>query len=166
MTDRHANTGGFLAIYAAWVVLVNTTPGPWRSWNRGARIDTWTGTHVAFGVLAQRMGLSLAQITALGAINEVGEAWIRAHRPDLLWGEPESPPNIAVDIAANAAGWLLAAGWSQDCGPGRPGDGVASSLGLGPRRLMPTRSCRTSHHLRARSARSKTCLDIRVPCSS
>jgi hypothetical protein len=113
MAARQDNMGRFLAVYAAWVVLVNTTPGPWRGWSRGAQIDTWTGTHVAFGALAQRMGLSLAQITALGVANEVGEAWIRAHRPDLLWAAPESRQNIAVDIAANAAGWLLAAGWQR-----------------------------------------------------
>jgi hypothetical protein len=65
-------------------------------------------THIGFGALAYHMGVTLPQITALGAANEAGESWIRANRPDLLWGEPETRQNIAVDILANPAGWLLA----------------------------------------------------------
>ena len=71
-------------------------------------VDSWTWTHVAFGALAHRMGLSLGEITALGAANEVGEAWIRSNRPDWLWGEPERLGNIAADTVANPVGWLLA----------------------------------------------------------
>ena len=75
----------------------------------GAPFDGWTAVHLGFGVVAHRLGLSLAETTAVGAVNEVGEAWIRANRPGMFLSGGESPQNIAVDIGANTAGWLLSA---------------------------------------------------------
>jgi hypothetical protein len=100
------DVAGFLAIYAAWVVLVNAAPGPWRRWTRGQTVDPWTLTHVAFGALAYEKGLSLVELNVLGVLNEAAEAGLRRRRPDLLWGEPESGSNIVADVAANSAGWL------------------------------------------------------------
>ena len=83
------DVAGFLAIYAAWVVLVNAAPGPWRKWSRGETVDPWTLTHVAFGALAYEKGLSLGEINALGILNEAGQtSWrtLPPIRPDGFCG--------------------------------------------------------------------------------
>jgi len=108
MDSQQENMARFLGLYAGWVGLVNTVDGPWRHWTRGTHVDAWTATHVFSGALAQRMGLTFNEFMVLGVLNEVAEAWIRANRPEWVWGESESPQNIVIDIVSNAAGWLLA----------------------------------------------------------
>lgn len=95
----------FLLAYGAYVAAVNLVDGPWKQWEKGQWVDAWTLTHVAWGVIAERMGLSLEQITALAVLNEVGEAVIRRNRSDLAFGSPESPANIAVDVGTTVGAW-------------------------------------------------------------
>lgn len=101
-------TARFVALYGAYVAALHLVDGPWRNWKRGRpSADPWTVTHVAWGVVARRMGLGRAEFLTLGALNELTEWGVRAFRPDLLWGSPESPANVALDMAANWAGWEL-----------------------------------------------------------
>lgn len=101
----------FVALYGAYVAGLHLIDGPWRSWKRGHEgqpVDPWTASHVVWGMIANRMGVPLEQFMALGTINEAVEVGVRAVRPDLLWGTPESPANVITDMAANWAGWELA----------------------------------------------------------
>lgn len=103
--------GRFVAYYAAYVAALHMIDGPWRHWKQGhagSSIDPWTVTHVAWGVIAARMGLTRNQVLVLSALNEVAEHGARALRPDLLWGTPETPANVVVDLAATWAGWEVA----------------------------------------------------------
>lgn len=102
----------FLALYSSYVVALHLVPGPWRSWKVGRAgrlgpVDLWSLTHVVWGVIAVRLGLNQADFMKLGAVNELVEAGIRATRPDLLWGSPETLPNVAADLAANWLGFKL-----------------------------------------------------------
>lgn len=98
----------FVGLYAAYVASLHAFDGPWKRWPKGRAVDPWTLTHVAWGAVAHRMGLSRSQIMVLGIVNEIGEALVRRHRPDLLWGTPEGPYNTLVDLAANVVGYELA----------------------------------------------------------
>lgn len=101
-------TARYLAWYAAYVAGVHLLPGPWRRWEKGRLVDNWTWTHLVWGALAQRMGLPLQTAVLLAAANEAGEAVLRRRRPGLVFGSPEGPANVAVDVAANAVGWKAA----------------------------------------------------------
>ena len=104
-------TAKFIGLYAAWVVGLHLVDGPWRHWKQGREgrpVDPWTLTHLAWGAIGQRMGVSRNQLVALGTVNEFVELGVRTFRPDLLWGTPESPANVIVDVAANWTGWELA----------------------------------------------------------
>lgn len=96
----------FLALYSGYVAALHTFDGPWREWKRdGDTVDNWTWTHVAWGMIARRMGLGRGEFMVLGALNEVVELGVRTWRPDLLWGTPESTANVVVDLASNLVGW-------------------------------------------------------------
>ena len=97
----------YLGLYALYVAGIHVIPGPWLRWSRGRLLDNWTWTHVAWGYVAQRMGVSRGTTVALAATNEAFEAWLRANRPDLLWGTPETPRNVVLDVATTWAGWEL-----------------------------------------------------------
>ncbi len=100
----------FLGAYGLYVAGLHLIDGPWREWKQGrsgSTVDPWTATHVAWGVVAQRMGISREQFVALGALNELVEFGVRTYRPDMLWGSPESGANVVVDMVANLAGWEL-----------------------------------------------------------
>jgi hypothetical protein len=101
----------YVALYGAYVVALHAIDGPWKRWKQGREgkaLDPWTLQHVLWGAIAYRMGVDRSQLVALGTANEVVEAGVRTFRPDLLWGTPESPANVIVDVAANWAGWELA----------------------------------------------------------
>ena len=86
----------FLALYAGYVTFLHVSPGPWHRWKvgrEGSPTDPWTGQHILWGVIAQRMGLTLNQLMALGTLNEVGELLIAEYQPHWLWGQPESKAN-------------------------------------------------------------------------
>jgi hypothetical protein len=103
------NVVRYILAYAGYALAVNVVPGPWQSWRReGGSVDGWTATHLFWGALSRRYGINLKVLMLLGVLNEVAEAAIRETRPELLWGAPEDPRNVAVDIMANAAGWLAA----------------------------------------------------------
>ena len=97
----------YSAAYGATVAMLHLVDGPWKRWPKGQLIDNWTYTHIAWGVLAKIWGLSLEQITALTVINELGEAWVRKNRPNLLFGSPESAPNIGMDISTTLVAFRL-----------------------------------------------------------
>jgi hypothetical protein len=97
----------YAALFGATVVGMHVIPGPWTRWSEGKVVDKWWLTHVFWGWLGARMNQSLDQQMALTAANELGEAWIRQNRPDLLWGTPETPANVAMDFVGNALGWWL-----------------------------------------------------------
>jgi hypothetical protein len=100
----------FSGLFLAYVTAIHLVDGPWRRWKKGREgdaLDPWTLSHVASGFIANRMGVGEGEFMALGVVNEVAELWIRENRPDLLWGEPESPGNVAADIAANWLGYKL-----------------------------------------------------------
>jgi len=102
----------FAGLYGGYVLFLHLVDGPWRHWKRGregrAVVDPWTATHVVWGAIGQRFGLSAKEVMILGAVNEALEFEVRRSRPDLLWGEPESPANVIVDMAATWAGFELA----------------------------------------------------------
>ncbi len=98
----------YLAVYALYVAALHTFDGPWKNWRRGRWVDEWTLTHVFWGAVAQRMGLSEGEAVVLGGLNEVFEAWLRRNRPDVLWGTPEPWRNVLLDIGTTWLGWKLA----------------------------------------------------------
>lgn len=93
----------FSAAYAAYVWLLHNVDGPWRRWKKGDAIDMWTFTHVLWGVIGKRWGLTANEMVVLSVLNEAGEAWVRANRPDLLFGSPESNANVIVDVGVTMA---------------------------------------------------------------
>lgn len=97
----------FITAYVAYVAAMNLLPGPWRDWPKGRYVDPWTVTHIAWGMVAKRMGIDLSTLIGLTVLNELGEAWLRANRPDLVWGSPETSENVIVDVAATVAGWKV-----------------------------------------------------------
>lgn len=99
----------YSALYGLYVLYLHTTPGPWRAWKQeaGAAIDPWFATHLAWGALAKLVGIGPGALLGLGALNEIVEAELRRRRPDLLWGTPESLPNVAMDLVGNQAGWWV-----------------------------------------------------------
>lgn len=101
----------FVALYGAYVAGLHVFDGPWRRWKsgyEGAALDPWTLQHVLWGAIANSMSVGRGQLAVLAVANEVVEAGVRALRPDLLWGTPETPANVAVDLVATLAGWELA----------------------------------------------------------
>lgn len=101
------NLPAYVIAFLGVGVLVNKTPGPWKTWDKGTVVDNWTWAHLAWGWIAKKMGVTFEELLALGVINELGEAWIRNNRPEWTYGGPESGLNIAADIAANQVGWKL-----------------------------------------------------------
>lgn len=97
----------FLLAYGGYVLTLHLVVGPWRSWSRGEALDNWTLTHVAWGAIAKRMGLSARELLVLSLLNEGVEWWLRRNRPDLLWGEPETLLNVALDLGATGVGWAV-----------------------------------------------------------
>jgi hypothetical protein len=100
----------YSAAYAAYVAFLHAVDGPWRHWKEGREgkaIDPWTTQHVLWGALGAAMGLSPKQVLILGSVNELVEWGVRTCRPDLLWGSPESPTNVFMDLTASLVGWKL-----------------------------------------------------------
>ena len=95
-------------LYLTYVTALHLIPGPWKDWKvgrAGKATDPWTLQHLLWGGLAKTMGLSFGETMVLAAANEAVEAGVRAYRPDLLWGTPETPKNVVVDLLGTAAGW-------------------------------------------------------------
>ncbi len=100
--------GPYVLLYGAYVAALHLIPGPWHAWKRGYElraVDPWTGQHLLWGAIAQRMGVSAGQLMVLGVLNEAAELLIRRYRPQWLWGQPDVPLNLAADLAANLVGW-------------------------------------------------------------
>ena len=94
--------------YLAYVTALHLIPGPWKQWKvgrAGRATDPWTLQHLLWGALGKAMGLSLTEVMVLSVANEALEAGVRRYRPDLLWGTPETPKNVVVDLLGVAAGW-------------------------------------------------------------
>jgi hypothetical protein len=106
----NSNLVKYSALYGAYVVALHAIDGPWQHWKEGwegRAVDPWTSQHLLWGLIGQRMGLNQNEILVLTTINEAVELGVRTFRPDLLWGSPESPRNVIVDIVATWAGWKL-----------------------------------------------------------
>lgn len=106
-----ANLLKYAGSYALYVAFLHAVDGPWRDWKEGREgqaVDPWTGQHVLWGALGSYMGLGPGQVLVLSTINELVEWGVRTYRPDLLWGSPESPQNVFMDLVATLAGWKLA----------------------------------------------------------
>jgi hypothetical protein len=97
----------FLALYAGTAILANVVDGPWKSWDTGSEVDTYTLAHLVVGVVAQQMAVTEKEMVLLAIANEFMEAATRSVRPDLAWGAHESLFNRVLDVAANWAGWKL-----------------------------------------------------------
>jgi hypothetical protein len=93
----------FVARYGAYVAFLHMVRGPWQQWPKGESFDKWTWTHVVWGVIAKRMGVTAAELAVLSVANEGAEALVRANRPDLLFGSPEGPTNMLADVAVTMA---------------------------------------------------------------
>jgi hypothetical protein len=101
----------YSAAYAAYVAFLHAVDGPWRNWKvgrEGQALDGWTIQHVLWGALGAYVGLTPKQVLILSTVNELVEYGVRTYRPDLLWGSPESPQNVFMDLAATLAGWKIA----------------------------------------------------------
>jgi hypothetical protein len=96
--------------YGAYVAALHIVPGPWVRWSKGQVVDAWTVTHLAWSVIAKRMGVPLPTLMALAAGNEAVEWVTRLTRPDLTFGSPESVTNVAADLAANYLGYVITPG--------------------------------------------------------
>jgi hypothetical protein len=97
----------FVALYLAYVAAIHFIDGPWKDWKKGAVVDNWTYTHIAWGMIAKKMGLTLDELFMLEVINEAGEGFVRETRPDLTFGSPESWGNIGADFVSTNVGWHL-----------------------------------------------------------
>ena len=97
--------GKFVLSYFLYAGIMNAIAGPWRKWSKGRYVDNWTWTHLAWGAVARQSGISLQSLILLSVANEVGEAVIRKHYPQLTFGSPETKENVVIDIAATVAGW-------------------------------------------------------------
>ena len=107
MIDK--NVRNYLLLYGASVAFANVVDGPWRRWSREAKnFNGWTAMHLLWGGIAYKFDLSLNQTLALSVLNEAVELWLRKNHPVAMWGDPESKLNVAIDVAANAGGWLAA----------------------------------------------------------
>ena len=107
----------FSAAYTAYVIMLHTVDGPWRNWTikgKGPTLDAWSLTHLTWGVIGQKFGISLPALVGLSALNEAGEAYLRHIKFLGLWGEPESNLNILTDVASTAAGWYAATMLTSD----------------------------------------------------
>ncbi len=99
------NTLRAIGAYGGYVLFVHMVDGPWKQWDKGTCVDWWTVTHLACMSIARRMGVPFRDAMVLGVLNEVGEALVRRYRPDLLFGGPEPPCNIVMDLVANYVGY-------------------------------------------------------------
>lgn len=97
----------FVALYLAYVAALHYVDGPWKGWKKGAVVDNWTYTHIVWGMIAKKMGLTLDELFLLEVINELGEGIVRETRPDLTFGSPESWSNIGMDFVSTNVGWHL-----------------------------------------------------------
>lgn len=97
----------YSAAYMIYVTLLHQMEGPWKSWDKGDVIDAWTITHIVWGALGKKWGLSPSEMTVLAALNEVGEALVRKYRKDLLFGSPETVANIVTDIVVTVAAYAI-----------------------------------------------------------
>jgi hypothetical protein len=93
----------FIAWYGAYAALLQAVPGPWQRWAKGEYVDNWTYTHVLWGAIAKRMGVTAAELATLTIANEGIEALLRKNTPGLLFGSPEGPANIATDVVVTMA---------------------------------------------------------------
>lgn len=104
------NTLAYCALYAVYVAALHAIDGPWRRWKEerpGKAVDGWTATHIVWGMIGRRMGVSEHDVLILSTLNEAVEAGVRTFRPDLLWGSPESAANVLTDMVATYAGYKL-----------------------------------------------------------
>ena len=75
---------------------------------QGVTFDTWTITHIAWGMIAKYFDISLLNINILSILHELTEAYFRKIRFLGVWGEPETLPNVIVDHASVSLGWEIA----------------------------------------------------------
>jgi len=98
----------FSGLYLAYVLAIHAIPGPWRGWtSHGATFDAWTLTHLAWGQIAKQYKLSLTTLLLLSILNEGAEAYLRHIKFLGIWGDPETPANVVVDLASTSLGWAL-----------------------------------------------------------
>lgn len=75
-------------------------------------IDAWTTTHIAWGAIAKRMGLSLPIYTGLSVLNEVVLEQLvckyAEKNPFIHFSKGcDSVPHMAADVVYGLAGYLL-----------------------------------------------------------
>jgi len=98
----------FCGLYLLYVLGVHIVPGPWQKWtSHGRALDPWTLTHLMWGYLGKYYGIPLPILLALSLGNEGVEAYLRYIKFLGIWGDPETPKNIAMDLSATSLGWLL-----------------------------------------------------------
>ena len=98
----------FSALFGSYVLVLHAFDGPWRNWTKkgeNSTFDTWTLTHFVWGGIAREFDIDLKTLNMLGVGNEIAEYSLRKIKFMGLWGEPETPTNMAVDLIAAAAGW-------------------------------------------------------------
>lgn len=95
----------FIAWYGAYFGFLHVVPGPWQNWPKGESVDNWTYTHVLWGAIAKRMGVTAGELATLTLVNEGIEAVLRKKAPKLLFGTPEDPDNVWVDFGVTMAAY-------------------------------------------------------------
>jgi len=104
------NLIAYCALYAAYVAALHAIDGPWRRWKEerpGKAVDGWTATHVIWGMIGRRMGVTEHEVLVLTTLNEAVEFGVRVTRPDLLWGSPESAANVLTDMVSTYVGYKI-----------------------------------------------------------
>lgn len=98
----------FCLWYATYVISLHVIPGPWSKWSsHGRAIDVWSLTHLLWGYIAGKYGISLPWLLAASSANELLEAYLRSIKFMGAWGDPETPSNILWDLIITSLGWAI-----------------------------------------------------------
>lgn len=95
----------YISSFIATVAALHIIDGPWHRWSTDKAIDPWFFTHIGWGVIAARMGITPRDYWLMVAANGAVEMLSRAQKLPIVWGSRETPANVVMDVVANAVGY-------------------------------------------------------------
>jgi len=116
------NTANYILLYAGYCIgidyldrnteVLQKQTGFFSKAEQFPYIDAWTFTHIAWGVIAKRMNLSLPIYTGLSVLNEIVLEQLvckYAEKNPLIHFSKscDSVPHMAADVVYGLAGYLL-----------------------------------------------------------